>query len=255
MVVTYFITGANRGIGFGFAKQLSADSNNVVIATTRSFANAAALIELNRSNLHIIEYDITSPLEKMKQDLLPLEKYAPNGVDVVILNAGIGIDYLKTILQTTEEEMREHYAVNSIGAVKVYQSIFPYWSQKANPETAKKYIFISTFVSLVHNYFPSLTSHYGSSKAALNFVARHMAFDHTSSDLDHIKNSIIASFHPGLVETDFTAPFFSQVNKADLPFPVFSPEEAVKNVLTVVNGLKKDDNDTFFNYDGTKVSW
>ena len=64
MVVTYFITGANRGIGFGFAKQLSADSNNVVIATTRSFANAAALIELNRSNLHIIEYDITSPLEK-----------------------------------------------------------------------------------------------------------------------------------------------------------------------------------------------
>ncbi|ODV68516.1 NAD(P)-binding protein [Hyphopichia burtonii NRRL Y-1933] len=255
MTVTYFITGANRGIGFQLAKQISADSNNVVIATTRSFANSAALQDLNRPNLHIIEYDVASPLEKMKQDLVPIEEYAPNGVDVVIQNAGIATANQKSILETTEDDLAKHFAVNTIGSVKVYQSIFPYWSKKVNPETVKKFIFISSSVSWVNNFFPMLSSHYGPSKAALNLVVRHIAFDHKSAELDHIKNSIIVPVHPGLVTTDMSKEALGDYNFDESPIPVLKPEESAGCIIKIIDNLEPKDNDTFISYDGTRVSW
>lgn len=36
MTTVYFISGANRGIGFAFVKQFSLDSNNLVIASARN---------------------------------------------------------------------------------------------------------------------------------------------------------------------------------------------------------------------------
>ncbi|ODV68512.1 NAD(P)-binding protein [Hyphopichia burtonii NRRL Y-1933] len=250
MTVTYFITGANRGIGFEFAKQLSADSNNVVIATTRSFANAAALKDLNRSNLIIIEYDLNASLETLQKSLLPIKDYS---VDVVIQNSGIAKDSQKSILQTSEDELREHYAVNAIGSVKVYQSIFPYWSKKANPETAKKFIFISSAVGWTNNFFPMQTSHYGASKAALNFLSRHIAFDHKSSELDHIKNSIVVPVHPGVVETDMAKPFL--VHREKLSVPVITPQDSAASLISLIQNLKQEDDDTFITYDGNKVTW
>ncbi|ODV64578.1 NAD(P)-binding protein [Hyphopichia burtonii NRRL Y-1933] len=255
MTITYFITGTNRGIGFEFAKQLSEDPNNNVIATTRSFAKATALKDLNRSNLHIIEYDVASPLETMKRDLLPLEKYAPDGVDVVIHNAAICIDTIQPILQTTEAELNEHYTVNATGSVKVYQSIFPYWSKSANSETAKKFIFISSIAGYVNNFCSVPTSHYGSSKAALNHIVRHIAFDHKSSDLDHIQKSIVFAVHPGLVETDMGDQFVTFVNEKGYPVPVITPRESASNVIKIIQNLSEGDDDTFISYDGNKVTW
>ncbi|KAK7687454.1 hypothetical protein QCA50_009322 [Cerrena zonata] len=256
MTVTYFITGANRGVGFQLAKQISADSNNVVFATTRSLANATALKDLNRSNLHIIEYDVASPLETMKKALVdPLERYAPNGVDIIILNAGISKKAQRSILQTTEADLQEHYAVNAIGPVKVYQSLFPYWSKKVNPETAKKIIFVSSGAGFINNFYPFPTSHYGASKAALNHITRHIAFDHTSSELDHMKNSIIVPLNPGLVATDMAKEALETFDFEALGLQPITPEESASGIIKLVNGLEQKDSDTFFNYDGTKFSW
>ncbi|ODV68513.1 NAD(P)-binding protein [Hyphopichia burtonii NRRL Y-1933] len=260
MTITYFITGANRGIGFEFAKQLSADSNNIVIATTRSFTNAAALKELNRTNLIIIEFDLNNSLDLMRKSLQSIENYS---VDVVIQNSGIAKDSQKSILQTTEDELREHYAVNAIGSVKVYQSIFPFWSKKANPETPKKLIFITSGAGCVNNFYPMQASHYGVSKAALNYISRHIAFDHKSSDLVHIKNSIVVAVHPGVVETDMSKPLLPYRESFPLPIitpqesaaSTITPEESASSIIKLINGLEQKDNDTFISYDGTRHSW
>ncbi|ODV64582.1 NAD(P)-binding protein [Hyphopichia burtonii NRRL Y-1933] len=255
MTITYFITGTNRGIGFEFAKQLSEDPNNNVIATTRSFAKATALKDLNRSNLHIVEYDVASPLETMKQDLLPLEKYAPDGVDVVIHNAAVCKNTIKPILQVNEAELNEHYAVNATGSVKVYQAIFPYWSKKFNPETAKKFIFISSAGGWLTNFFPIPTSHYGSSKAALNHIVRHIAFDHKSSDLDHIQKSIVFAVHPGVVETDLADPYIAVITERNYQVPIITSEESAFSVIKIIQKLKEDDDDSFITYEGEKGTW
>lgn len=55
----YVLTGANRGLGLEFVRQLSADSSNTVIGAVRSMSNDLAnLISLNKNkNIHILECD------------------------------------------------------------------------------------------------------------------------------------------------------------------------------------------------------
>lgn len=258
MAITYFITGANRGIGFEFAKQVSADSNNIVFATTRSLANATALQDLHRSNLHIIELDIGSSLEVFEKSLAePLAKFAPNGVDIIIQNAGIAKNSAKRVIDSSPEEYEEHYRVNVVGSLKVYQSLLPYWSKQANPETPKKFIFINSVVGWVNNFYPFRSSHYGASKAALNHLTRHICFDNKSSGSDCIKNSIVIAVHPGLVLTDLAKKVFedSGIDPDSSGLPSIYPDESVRNLLEIIDNLTHEDNNTFISNDGTRTSW
>ena len=56
----YVLTGANRGLGLEFVRQLSADSSNTVIGAVRSMSNDLTdLKSLNKNNnIHILECDI-----------------------------------------------------------------------------------------------------------------------------------------------------------------------------------------------------
>jgi NAD(P)-dependent dehydrogenase (short-subunit alcohol dehydrogenase family) len=59
---TYFLTGANRGIGLEFVRQLAIKPSNTIIAGVRSLsADLSDLKALNtNSNIHIIECDVGS---------------------------------------------------------------------------------------------------------------------------------------------------------------------------------------------------
>lgn len=46
MGLTYLITGATRGLGLEFARQLSEDSDNKVIASSRNLENSGELQKL-----------------------------------------------------------------------------------------------------------------------------------------------------------------------------------------------------------------
>lgn len=92
MTTTYFITGANRGIGYELAKKISENKDNVVVATTRSWARAEQLKELKRSNLEIIQLDVTHSVDQLKAALGKLKILQENGVDVFIQNAGIYLE-------------------------------------------------------------------------------------------------------------------------------------------------------------------
>lgn len=59
---SYAITGASRGLGYEFVRQLSADANNTVLAIVRN-PESASISELisNRPNVHAIKGDVTDP--------------------------------------------------------------------------------------------------------------------------------------------------------------------------------------------------
>lgn len=253
---TYFIAGSNRGIGFQLAKQISQDSSNKVIATTRSLENAKALQDLKRSNLHIIEYDFNDELEDSKQKLEILDKIAPEGVDVVFQVAGISKDAQSSILDIPLENIQEHLKVNTFGPIILYKSIYKYWSKQSNSVT-KKFFFISSSAGLINNAVPLPTSSYGLSKAALNFVVRHIAKDNSQSDIEYIKNSIVVALNPGLVETDmakaFTLRFADMI--AAHGVKVYQPEESVKQIIEHTTNLKQEETSSFIDVDGTKISW
>ena len=61
MEQTYFISGANRGIGFSMVQQLAAKSGVKIIATARDPTSATALNELAKANLQVkvVQLDVS----------------------------------------------------------------------------------------------------------------------------------------------------------------------------------------------------
>jgi norsolorinic acid ketoreductase len=65
---TYFISGANRGIGFGLVKQLSGRPNVEVIATARNPEQSAEIQAWIRDhpNVHLMKYDAAVPSDALE---------------------------------------------------------------------------------------------------------------------------------------------------------------------------------------------
>lgn len=248
-MTTYFISGANRGIGLQLTKQFSADKENLVIATTRSLKNSKKLKELNRDNVQVIELDISAPLETIKEQLLVLNKIAPNGVDVVIQNAGILPEKNGDFSSINIDQFQKAFDVNTLGPIKTYQAIFPYWS-KSGPAT-KIAVYVSSAVGLINNYIGFSGYGYGISKAGLNYFVKDTAFFHSKSENEALRSSISVAIHPGLVSTDMGNKLIAKNPAASS----ITPEQSGEYIAKLVAGLTAKDNGTFKNYDGTTVLW
>jgi NAD(P)-dependent dehydrogenase (short-subunit alcohol dehydrogenase family) len=79
---TYLITGASRGIGLQFVKQLLARGDRV-IAGARSPSTATYLQEIKNDKLQIIQLDVTD-INSIKAAAAEVDRIAPEGIDVLI---------------------------------------------------------------------------------------------------------------------------------------------------------------------------
>lgn len=252
---TFLITGANRGIGYELAVQFSEDSKNTVIATSRSLKNAEQLTALKRKNVHVIQLDVNDSLETIKKSLTELDKVAPKGVDVVINSAGISLPHENGIDLTTIaiDDYTTHFNTNTLGSIKVYQAVYPYWTKKTG--NVKKFIFVSSGLGWINNYFGMTAYGYGLSKAAVNFFTKEVSTFHTQSLDEDIKNSITVAIHPGVVATDMFKNFVAVSGSAPTGLEILSPAECGEKLKKLFDELTTADNGTFKSYDGTTVLW
>lgn len=96
---TYVITGASRGIGLEFVKQLALKGNTIV-ATARNPTGSYGLSQLiDNKNVFAVKMDI-SDKNSIKAAAEEISTIIPNGIDVLINNAGIGGDNKFDILTT-----------------------------------------------------------------------------------------------------------------------------------------------------------
>lgn len=241
-----FVTGANRGIGYNVAKEFSLDPANKVIATTRKFANAKPLEDLKRPNLHVIELDITAPAEDVAKAVAKIDNIAPEGVDIVIHNAGTSIDGFSADpavnhLTRSVEGYEQNFQINTLGSLKVYKAIFPYWAKETGNQ--KKFVYVSSAAGLINNFPKFVTYGYGTLKAALNFFIKETSYVHSISEVPAIKNSISVSLCPGLVKTDLASKF---IEEQQIPASSYvTGEECAGLIKGLVDGLKPEDNGTF----------
>lgn len=85
---TYAITGASRGLGLEFVKQLAAKGNTIV-AFARNPAESSGLSQLvDNKNVFAVKMDISDE-ESIKAAASSISKIVPDGIDVLINNAGI----------------------------------------------------------------------------------------------------------------------------------------------------------------------
>lgn len=90
MAPVYVVTGASRGIGYELVRQL-VKRGDVVVGAARSPETASNLKELESSasgRLHLVKMDVENP-ETIQSAAASLEKRFPQGIDVLINNAGV----------------------------------------------------------------------------------------------------------------------------------------------------------------------
>jgi norsolorinic acid ketoreductase len=122
--------GSHRvGIGKGFVATYLLRPNHIVIAAVRdpSHSTSKSLSTLptgTGSSLIVIPLDSSSETSIFEAIDILKSKYFISTLDVVIANAGIAHFY-GTALQTPIQGARDHYNVNTLGALALFQATYP----------------------------------------------------------------------------------------------------------------------------------
>jgi NAD(P)-dependent dehydrogenase (short-subunit alcohol dehydrogenase family) len=232
-VGTVLITGANRGIGYALAEAY-AERGWTVIATARQPAAATALQALatRHPGLRIEPLDITRD-----EDIAALAARLHDlPIDVLLNNAGSNaggrgqrpgeFDYA-----VFDELMR----VNAIGPLKMTEAFLP----NVLASRQKKIVVISSIQASITRTFGG-SYFYRASKAALNMMMRTRARDLEAQGV------IVGILAPGVVATDMNR---------NLDYPMISPEESARGLVTAIAGLTAERSGRFLQYDGEELPW
>jgi len=201
-MVVYLVTGASRGLGYEFLRQLS-QGNNTVFGLVRTKAAAEKKVsEDGLKNIHIISADVTDTAS-LRAARAEVEKISPV-IDVLINNAAAitprsafnSLSDFEDAPEVLEEEMNINYQTNVLGVIKTINTFLPL----VKKSSIKKVISISTGLAddaLTNEYDLYEAAPYSISKAALNTaVAKYNARHGKSSD-----GILFLSISPGLVNT------------------------------------------------------
>ncbi|XXG96254.1 hypothetical protein Hte_002535 [Hypoxylon texense] len=250
---SYVISGVSRGIGFEFLRQLSENPANSVFGLVRNKAAVEAKVaaEIGRSNIHIVQAD-TTDADALKKAAQVVSEKTNGTLDYIIANAAIqaktalvGLDTLSQDSKALEEDLIEHFRVNTIGPVHLFSIFMPLILKGRS----KKVIAISSGISdpemtLKADIFQAVA--YSISKAALNMAVAKF------SAVYREKGVLVMAICPGAVDTGGLQIETEEEGKLAMAmfgkFKDYSPtfqgpakmDESVKSVLALVNKATVD---------------
>jgi NAD(P)-dependent dehydrogenase (short-subunit alcohol dehydrogenase family) len=234
------ITGAGRGLGLEFVKQLLPHSESLV-ATVRRPEAAQELQELARKHpgkLKIVQLDVSDE-NSIEQAAHQIGNIL-SSLDLLINNAGIYIGRPGTTAgsdklgKLTMKGGVETFATNAIGPMILTQSLLPLL--EASEHKARIVSLTSGLGSIANSAGPPF--HYSASKAALNMYMHGLAVQVRKSGI------ISVVINPGWVQTDMGGPGAS-----------ITAEESARGILKVVNALTIEQSGSFLNYKGQREPW
>jgi NAD(P)-dependent dehydrogenase (short-subunit alcohol dehydrogenase family) len=222
---TVLITGANRGIGLEYARQLS-EKGYTVIGTARTPGEAD---ELDVVADRIEPLDVADPASVAA--LAERLKGVP--IDILINNAGIFDRRDVTIDKVDFEVLELTFAVNTLGPLRVTQALLP----NLRAGQRKIVIGMSSQLGSIERSNGRWYA-YRSSKSALNQINKIL-----SEELGP-EGFVFTVLHPGWVRTDMGG-----------PSATYTPEESVRGLIAVIEGLGPEDNGRFYDFQGEPIPW
>ena len=186
-----FITGANKGIGFGIAKHLGMSGWRIIIGARNQERAEKAIRELNAFGVEVpgwvhIELADLSSVEKAAREL---NEHYPN-LSLLINNAGIPGDMSVDSQHTELADIRETLDVNFVGTFALTKLMIPLMEKNSGR------IVNVTVPSEISPYWHPLA--YVTSKAAQNAMMGVMAMEFQQNNIP----VEIFSVHPGPTTTD-----------------------------------------------------
>ncbi len=219
------VTGANRGLGLEFVKQLQ-ETGYEVIGTARTPGKAA---ELKATGARVEQLDVASPgsVEALASRLQGVP------IEILINNAGM-LNRTDSSLDSLDFEVMERtFQVNSLGPLRVIQALLP----NLQAGEKKTIVNISSIMGSIKLSTGGSYS-YRTSKTALNQINKIISAELAPQGF----TSVV--MHPGWVRTDMGG------SAASLAVP-----ESISAMLEVIEGLSVESTGKFYNYDGKELPW
>lgn len=251
MTTNILITGTKAGVGNGLLAAYATRLNTTVIAAIRDARDSDTAKTMVQAVKNIAEGSSIIPVrydaaqQTSAQDLISyLHNNHPNiqHLDLVIANAGIATHW-ESCTEVTAERLKEHYTVNTIGPILLYQATRDLLLASQNP----KLFVISSVVGSVQ-VGPSVGFQlpaYGTSKAAINWFAR-------KANLEEEK-IVLAAVSPGWVQTEMgdRAAVFLKQEAAPMTL-----EQSVTGLMKIFDGTgKKESKGLFLHAPGEPLAW
>ena len=228
------VTGANRGLGLEFTRQLLARGDRVV-ATCRQPGRATALNPLAGEypgRLHVLPLDVAEP--KSHAELvreLPLVLGDDGRLDLLFNNAGV-LPSGERFGRLQPDTLERSFRTNAAGPLLLTQALAPLLADGARVAN------LSSRLGSIASTERFGTPSYNISKAALNMATVLLA--HALAE----RGIVVAAFSPGWVRTEMGG------SDAEV-----APEDAVAGVLRQVDALETGDSGRFLGTDGKTIPW
>jgi NAD(P)-dependent dehydrogenase (short-subunit alcohol dehydrogenase family) len=227
-MATYLITGANRGIGYEYCRQLL-NRGDQPIAVCRNSSP-----ELDALGIRVIKgIDMTKDQDlALLQDQLRGESItegASGAIDVLINNAGI-IESV-TLTNLDVESIRRQFEVNAVSPLRVTHALL------GNLASGSKVVMMTSRMGSIDDNTSGGSYGYRMSKVALCMAGKSLALDLRPKEI------AVGILHPGLVQTRMTG------------FSGITPETAVRGLLARIDELTLDNTGTFWHSNGEVLPW
>ena len=233
------ITGANRGIGLEFARQLLARGEHVV-ATCRHPGKATALNALAGEypgRLHVLPLDVADA--KSRTALvgeLPLvlgddDDGAPTRIDLLINNAGV-LHSGERFGHVEQSILEDSLRTNALGPFLLAQALAPLLADAARIAN------LSTVMASIASRSEFRSPSYCASKAAQNMLTVQLAHALATRGI------VVLALHPGWVMTEMGGEH-ATVATAD----------AVRGLLQVIDGATPAQSGSFLDWRGEALPW
>lgn len=222
-MATVLVTGANRGIGLEYCRQLSVRGDDVIAVCRESSPELKSLgIRIEAG----IELTDSSAIDELMSRLL-----LHQSLDGAILNAGIlhstGLNDLDA------DAIRQQFEVNALAPLRLASVLTRHLSS-------------GSWIALMTSRMGSIADNtsggsygYRMSKAALNMAGQSLAVDLKP------KGIAVAILHPGLVATRMI-----NFNPNGI-----SPQQSVEGLLKRIDALTLETSGSFWHANGEELPW
>ncbi len=223
------IIGARGGIGAAFADALEQDPNYTQV------------IRLHRESPQPLDIMNEASIAAAADNLA--DTYPP--IRLVIVATGLlhskpkGPE--KSLRELDSDWMIENFRINAVGPALVAKHFLPIMVKQGPICFAA----LSARVGSISDNRLGGWHSYRASKSALNMLIRNIAIEWQRKN----PQSVVVGLHPGTVETALSAPF-----KGNPAHERFTPAQAAKDMLNVLQRLKPEQSGQIFAYDGNLVA-
>ena len=246
MARTALVTGANRGIGLEFVRQLLVRGDHVV-AACRHPGKASALNTLageHPGRLHVLPLDVADA--KSRASLLhdlPLVLGDDGRIDLLLNNAGV-LHSGERFGHVEQAMLDDSLRTNAIGPFLLAQALVPLLCDVA-PGHADDTGSPRTVIANISSQLGSIanTTRFGTPSYAISKAAQNMASALLANALAE-RGILVLALHPGWVQTEMGGAQ-AQVTPAD----------AVAGLLRVIDAATPAQSGTFLDWRGEALPW